>query len=295
MKMRIKKNKKKLVLLILLIVLAVIAVSIYLDNSLLQVTQYTVTSERIPQSFNNFKILQLSDLHSASFGEENRTLLKKIDEQKPDIVVMTGDMVNTKDETFDVFLKFGKEVGKKYETYYIMGNHEQNLDESKREYIFRKLKATGIKILNNEKVGITRGADQINLYGMWFNLKYYKAANNAYTKDIYYDSVAMQKVIGDCDTSKYNVLLTHNPLYFDTYAGWDADLTLAGHIHGGMIRIPFIGGLLSPEHEFFPQYSGGKYHMGNKVLIVNRGLGNGDFGIRILDRPEISVITLQSK
>jgi predicted MPP superfamily phosphohydrolase len=294
-KMRTKSSKKKIFLLLMLIILTAVAVSIYLDNSLLQVIQYTVMSDRIPQSFNNFKILQLSDLHSTSFGKGNFELLDKIEKQKPDIVVMTGDMVNTKDETFDVFLKFAEDIGNKYETYYVVGNHEQNLDERKQNYIFSKLKDTGIKVLNNQKAEVRRGTDQINLYGMWFNLKYYKGMNNPYTKDIYFDSAAMQKVMGDCDTSKYSILLTHNPLYFDTYAGWGADLTLSGHIHGGMIRIPFKGGLLSPERELFPKYSAGKYCMEDKILIVNRGLGNGDFGIRIFNRPEISVITLLSK
>lgn len=98
--------------------------------------------------------------------------------------------------------------------------------------------------------------------------------------------------MGVYDSAQYGVLLAHNPLCFDSYAKWGADLTLCGHVHGGMIRLPFAGGLLSPEREFFPKYSAGIYEHSGKKMIVSRGLGSGTFGIRILNRPEIVVITL---
>ncbi|WDC83435.1 hypothetical protein PL321_11895 [Caloramator sp. mosi_1] len=100
--------------------------------------------------------------------------------------------------------------------------------------------------------------------------------------------------MGKIDDRTYNILLTHNPLYFKTYSSWGADLTLCGHIHGGIIRIPFIGGFLSPERVFFPKYNAGKYEINNNILIVNRGLGNGDFGLRFNNRPEVTVITLSN-
>jgi len=95
---------------------------------------------------------------------------------------------------------------------------------------------------------------------------------NEYTKDVFFGTKQIQSILGDLDTDSYNILLTHNPLYADTYSNWGADLTLSGHIHGGMIRIPFVGGLLSPEREFFPEYDAGKYQVNGKILIVNRGL-----------------------
>ena len=290
--MKNKRKKHKATLLVLVIILAFMAGLIYRDNTLLTVSHYTVKSERLPQAFNAFRILQLSDLHSASFGEDNTNLLAEMEAQNPHIVVLTGDMVNTGDEDFDVFLTFANALGRLYDTYYIVGNHEQNLEEDKQQGLLKEITDMGITVLDNEKLELDRNGDKIDLYGMWFNLRYYKDSGNPHTKDISFDADTMEKIMGSKNSTRFSLLLTHNPLYFNTYAQWGADLTLAGHIHGGMIRIPFVGGLLSPEREFFSKYSEGQYFIDTKSMIVNRGLGNGDFGIRLFNRPEISVITL---
>lgn len=102
----------------------------------------------------------------------------------------------------------------------------------------------------------------------------------------------ISQILGEADKENYRILLTHNPLYAETYARWGADLTLAGHVHGGMIRLPRVGGVLSPERTLFPKYAGGQYDVLGSTLIANRGLGNGNYGIRLFNQPEISVITL---
>lgn len=270
----------------------IVSAMIFFNNNFLMVTHYTVTSDKIPDSFRNFKILQLSDLHSRDFGNNNGKLVEKTNTENPDIVVMTGDMVNSTDTDFEEFLNFAWQISKNYDTYYVAGNHEQILIDGDRKTLTDKLNEMGIKVLDNEKAVIKKGADSINLYGLWFNLRYYKDSKNEYTKDVFFGEEQIQSILGNVDADSYNILLTHNPLYADTYSRWGADLTLAGHIHGGMIRIPFVGGLLSPEREFFPEYDAGEYWVNGKVLIVNRGLGNGNFGIRLFNRPEISVITL---
>ena len=201
-------------------------------------------------------------MHSKNFGNRNNKLIKKINSENPDIVVMTGDMVNTKDTDFEVFINLAEQISKRYDTYYIVGNHEQNLNDDRRKILIDKLNEIGIRVLDNEKVTITRGTESINLYGLWFALRYYKDLNNEYTKDVFFGAKQIQTILGNLDIDSYNILLTHNPLYADTYSNWGADLTLSGHIHGGMIRIPFIGGLLSPERKFFPKYDAGKYKLG---------------------------------
>ncbi len=267
---------------------------IILSNTLIQVSRYKVKSDKIPSVFNGFKIVQVSDLHSKSFGKNNSNLIKKIEKEKPDIVVMTGDMINTKDDNFDVFLDFAGAISRKYDTYYIVGNHEQSLPKDKFSLLINRLEQADTKVLDNNFIKINKGNDSINLYGMWFNLRYYKDNNSNYAKDINFSEETMASILGSFNKNDYNILLTHNPLYFETYSNWGVDLTLTGHIHGGMIRLPFLGGLLSPERKFFPKYDFGKYELNNKVLIVNRGLGNGDFGIRLLNNPDISVITLSN-
>ncbi|MCB2342614.1 metallophosphoesterase [Clostridium estertheticum] len=292
--MRLRKSRKKFFIVFLLLV-TIITTMIYFDNNVLQVSHYTVKSNKIQTSFNDFKILQLSDLHSKDFGNHNYKLIEKINSENPDIVVMTGDMINTSDTDFEVFINLAEQVSKNHVTYYIVGNHEENLTDDKLKSLTNKLGRIGISVLDNKKVTITKGKDSINLYGLWFNLRYYKDANYYNEKELFFGVGQNKTLLGNLDSNLYNILLTHNPLYFDTYSSWGADLTLAGHIHGGMIRIPFVGGLFSPERRLFPKYDAGKYQINGKELIVNRGLGDGNLLIRIFNRPEISVITLKHK
>jgi Predicted phosphohydrolases len=291
--MKIKKKKSTIPLIIFLSFLIVLG-AIYFGGSILQVSRYEIVSSKIPESFRDFKILQLSDLHSKSFGKDNYGLLKRIDREKPDIIAMTGDMINTKDTDFKVFMDLAKELSEKYQIYYVVGNHEENLSGNKLKSLSEELSSIGIRVLDNERVTITKGNDSINIYGLWFNLRYYKDAGSEYAKDVFFGQSQIDSILGSLDNNSYNILLTHNPVYFDTYSSWGADLTLSGHMHGGMIRIPFAGGLLSPEKEFFPKYNSGKYQINKSVLIVNRGLGNGDFGIRLFNPPDVSVITLSN-
>ncbi len=246
MKFRIKNT---LIVMFLLVIIA--TVRIYFDNNSLEVSQYIVKSNKIPTAFKGFKIILLSDLHSKSFGNSNDELIKKITSENPDIVVMTGDMVNSIDTDFEVFINFAKRISNTYNTYYVVGNHEQRLSDDKRKALIDNLNEIGVIVLDNERVTITRGTDSINLYGLWFNPRYYKGLNNEYTKDVFFGAEQIRTILGNLDNDSYNILLTHNPLYADAYSDWGADLTLSGHIHGGMIRIPFLGGLLSPERRFF--------------------------------------------
>ncbi len=244
-----KGKKKRIGLTIFLVSVIVLCISIVASNTLIVVTEYTVASTKLPASFSGFRIVQVSDLHSKKFGSY---LIRQIQQQRPDIVVMTGDMVNSYDSDFQTFLTFAEQVSAQYETYYIVGNHEQILKESKREELLHRLTAMGITVLDNTSVELSRGGDVIDLYGMWFNLRYYKDVTAEYTQDIMFTEKTMLQILGPANTSHFTLLLTHNPLYFSAYAAWGADLTLAGHIHGRMIRIPFVGGLFSPEKDIFP-------------------------------------------
>jgi len=129
--------------------------------------------------------------------------------------------VNAKDNDFEVFINLAEQISKSFDVYYIVGNHEQDLNEDKRKILMDKLSEIGIRVLDNEKVTISRGAESINLYGLWFNLRYYKDLKNEYTKDVFFGTKQIQSILGDLDTDSYNILLTHNPLYADTYSNWE--------------------------------------------------------------------------
>lgn len=287
--------KKKIIIMIIIGIICIPFLSIVIDHYMFTVSHYTVQNNKIPKTFEGYKILQLSDLHSKNFGSENTLILQKIQNEKPDIVVMTGDMINQSDVDFTVFLKLATKIAQIYPSYYIVGNHEQNMKAEKRDALLASLKESNVTILDNEKVTLQKGDESIDLYGLWYHLRYYKNANNEYTKDIELNADYIQNLIGESQADRYQILLTHNPLYFNAYTEWGANLVLSGHIHGGIARIPFIGGILSPEITFFPEYDAGIFEQKNTTMIVNRGLGYGAIPIRIFNMPEISVITLKSE
>lgn len=287
-------KRKKRWYLILLVVILFFIIELIMSKEVITVTKNIIESDQIPHSFDGFKILQISDLHSKEFGKDNRRLIKSIDELEPDLIAITGDMINRKETDYSVFYELVANLVDKYPIYYIVGNHEQNLDEEVLEEMLDYIEGLGVQVLDNEKVTIEKDGEAINLYGLWFHLRYYRDLSNEYTEDYYFGTKQIKKILGRAEEEDFNILLAHNPVYFDTYSTWGADLTLSGHMHGGMVRIPFVGGLFSPEQEFFPEYDGGIYEDGYNTMIVSRGLGSGKAGFRFFNKPELVLITLKS-
>lgn len=277
---------------VICILIVLCLIEIYVDNEMPKVTSFNIESNKIPIEFDGYKLLQLSDLHSKSFGDNNERLIKLIDNEKPNIIVMTGDMVTANETDFTVFYNLIRDLKEKYVLCYIYGNHEGELENKNRKKLTDFLLENGVVILNNDITKLESGDAEINLYGLYYPQKYYSyKASKKYNISTKY----IKEKIGTLDKKKYNILLTHNPLFFDAYVDWGADLTLSGHVHGGLIRLPFIGGLLSPERKFFPKYSAGLYENGDSKLIVSRGLSRGTKGFRFFNRPDVVSITLKSK
>lgn len=277
---------------ILLVLTALVLLGLWDSNCRLEIGRYTLYQQELPAAFDGFEMVLISDLHSQEWGQGNSRLLKKLEKLSPDILLMAGDMVNSEDASFEGFLSLAEELGGRYPCYYIRGNHEQALEEPVLAGLLQRLEQAGIAVLDNQSIVLERRGAQINLYGLWFHLAYYKDAGDPLTRDIHFGPAAIEKVLGEAREG-YTILLTHNPVYFPTYAEWGADLTLAGHIHGGIIRLPGLGGLLSPQRELFPPYSAGLYYQGEQALLVTRGLGNGHFGLRFNNPPEIAHLTLR--
>lgn len=280
------KNKKRILINIGAILLIVFMIRLYIDNNVIEITEILVEDSEIPSAFEGTKILQISDLHNKSYGEDNIILRQKIDEIHPDYIFLTGDMVSSRDTDFTPFYHLVSELGKNYECYYIYGNHELDLKNEDRKEITETLQKYHVNVLDNTEVTLSKEGEEINLYGMWYNPKYYIHEE--------FQLENMLKIMGEAKDG-YVILLTHNPDDFAIYAEWGADLTFSGHVHGGMIRLPFIGGLISPNRTLFPVYDAGLYTLSNAQLIVSRGMSRGQTGIRFLNQPELIVVTLKTK
>lgn len=282
----IKKKKKILVLAIFIVIVVTFFILNYISCTTIDISNYEIKSSKIPKEFDNYKIVQLSDLHSKYYGENGKELVEKVNGVKPDLIVMTGDMVSSFDTDYTNFLNLSKKLANDYPTYYILGNHEEDLSKENIDKIVERLEEYNVRVLKNESDTINIGDCKINIYGLSKQLKT--------KKGIIQNKEILDNLLKNINEEEFNVLLAHNPLLFEDYAKYKVDLTFSGHVHGGIIRLPMIGGVLSPNVSFFPKYSKGKYTIDNCNLIVSAGIGIGRWPIRILNNLDIPVVTLKS-
>ena len=274
------KNRKSVKIIFIFVIAVMAVIYLYWVNTKIGVTNITVTSENIPDEFNGFKIVHISDLHNAEFGDGQKDLIGKIEAQDADIVVITGDMIDSRRTDVDKAVELITGLGNKIPVYYVTGNHESRV----REYneLESKLIENGVTVLKNESIKIEKDGSFINIIGVddpSFGMS---------AKDIF-DTVSELKTDG------YDVLLSHRPELFETYCESGAELVLCGHAHGGQVRIPFAGGLVAPNQGLFPEYTAGSYKSGSTEMIVSRGLGNSIIPLRVNNPPELVVITLSGE
>ncbi|WP_313128910.1 metallophosphoesterase [Anaerocolumna sp.] len=267
----------------------------YLENFNLQVTNYAISSKGIPNAFDDVSFVVLADLHNNSFGRDNERLINKINKANPNFIVIAGDLIVGKEQgDFSVALSLMEKLTKQYPVYYGFGNHEQRVmedgthhDESFNSYI-RKLKDMGVRVINNETCTIYRKESKINITSVEIGKEYFQKFKKTKMETEY-----LQKLVGIPDNKCYNILIAHNPIYFKTYINWGADLVLSGHLHGGIVRLPWLGGVISPQYELFPKYDAGEFHENGQTMLVSRGLGTHTIKLRAFNRPELMVVTLK--
>ncbi len=276
--MKPNKKRKQTIIITFIILIAASIAWIAWGNTALTVTEITVESEAIPESFDGFRIAQISDLHNAEFGNNNTKLIKLLESTRPDIIVITGDIVDANKTDIDVAVSFARQAALIAPIYYVNGNHEANI--SKYSTLRDKLAEAGVTVLENDSVMLERNGEFIKLAG----------ANDYFFEGDFENTIHQ---LADDDT--YTVLLAHRPEYFDLYVESGAELVFSGHAHGGQFRIPFIGGVIAPGQGLFPKYDSGMYTEGSTAMIVSRGLGNSIIPFRINNRPEIVVAELKSK
>lgn len=255
-------------------------------NTALMASSITISGNRIPDSFSGFRIAQVSDLHNAEFGENNTELLQMLSANAPDIIVITGDLVDAGHTDIDVTLNFVNEAVQIAPVYYVTGNHEAALpqyDEFKAA-----LERIGTIVLEDRAIQLQCGGEKITIIGLSdpdFTMK----------GDIFGEASAMFRTklesLTDSEGS-YKILLSHRPELFETYVSCGVDLVFSGHAHGGQFRLPFIGGLIAPDQGLFPRYDAGLYTEGSTNMVVSRGLGNSIIPFRFNNRPEVVFVEL---
>lgn len=279
------KKNYKIVFIIILSVIAALLVIFTLwmiwGNVAVTVSDYRVESDEIPEAFDGFRICQVSDLHNDELGEDSARLIDAIKTTAPDIIVLTGDLVDSRRTNIDVAVSFAKQAVRIAPTYYVNGNHEAAIPED-YAVLKEKLVSVGVVVLENESVTINRGGESINLIGI----------NDQSFGDIHSNDTLCE-LRGD--EGDFSILLAHRPTDFAQYATCDFDLVFSGHLHGGQFRLPFLGGLYAPSYGLFPEYDGGKYEREDSVLIVSRGVGNSRFPIRFNNPREIVIVELEVK
>lgn len=280
-------KRRKYILCIITIVFAVMTAWIIWDNSVLEVNTVTVSSAKLPDAFSGFRIAQVSDLHNTQIGSDNSKLLSMLRETEPDMIAITGDLIDSRNTDLAVALAFAAEAVKIAPCYYVTGNHESRIPEY--ESLKEGLSELGVTVLEDEAIELVLQQQAITLIGVddpSFQTDYLFGDAEGVMDE------TLQAFRGYSDT--FTLLLSHRPELFQVYCQNEIDLVLSGHAHGGQFRLPLIGGLYAPNQGLFPQYYEGLYTQNSTQMIVSRGIGNSLFPFRFNNRPEIILIELQS-
>lgn len=285
--MKTQKTKKRFVLLCALTVLLALIIWTAWGNTALMVNSFTVFSDRIPAGFSGYRIAQVSDLHNAEFGTGNTKLLQAISESTPNIIVITGDLIDMNHTNMDTALDFAKNAAQIAPVYYVNGNHEAAL--SQYDELKEWLKSVGVIVLEDEAIQLEHNDSSVTLIGL-------SDPNFSIRNDVFDETPAMvSTILNDLmgNENGYTILLSHRPELFETYVSCGIDLVLSGHAHGGQFRLPLIGGLVAPDQGFFPKYDAGLYTDNDTNMVVSRGIGNSIIPVRFNNRPEVVLIELK--
>ena len=284
--MAAKKKKRLIILGIIAAFLIGLIFWIAWSNTALQLNAYTILSDKLPEAFDGYRIAHISDLHNAEMGNDNEKLLAVLKESDPDIIAITGDLIDSRNTDIEIAIRFMEEAVKLAPCYYVTGNHEARISE------YNELKSglteLGVNILENERISLEKNGETIVFIGV---------DDPSFESDALFNEdgsvirTHLQSLTKESD--KFTLLLSHRPELFDVYVENHLDLVLSGHAHGGQFRLPFIGGIAAPNQGLFPKYDAGMYYENNTTMIVSRGIGNSIIPFRINNPPEVILIELK--
>jgi len=280
-------SKRNLIIgLVLLVLVAILVVWIIWGNTALMLSEYTIYSSKLPEAFSGFRIVQVSDLHNAQIGNDNSKLLEMIQIAQPDIIVITGDLIDSWKTDLDVAIDFVGSAVQIAPCNYVTGNHEARIAEY--DTLKQNLIELGVTVLDDTARTIQYQGSEISIIGINDPsfYAYYLIGDEEASIENSLNSIGIEK-------DQFQVLLSHRPEFFSVYEKYGIDLVFSGHAHGGQFRLPFLGGLYAPNQGILPQYDAGLYQAGNTSMVVSRGIGNSLFPFRFNNRPEIIAIELK--
>lgn len=266
----------------LLVVLLLLWGFIWVNNNWIQTTEFTIESDKLPEAFDGKKIVQISDLHNANFGEGQSSLIEKVEAAKPDAIFLTGDLIDSNRYDLDTSLTLVDALVEMSEVYYVLGNHEVAVN--KIDEITEALEQRGVHVLMDESMDWEVEGESVQIAGINDPLIDVQQTEQDFTR-----SALAEAGIDE----GFTLLLAHRPEMFSIYVEEEIDLVFAGHAHGGQIRFPGLGGLFAPGQGWFPTMTKGIFEEQSTRLVLSRGLGNSGFPVRIFNLPEIIVVTLE--
>ncbi len=259
--------------------LVFIVIFLYVNNHWLVVSKHVYESEKVPVSFDGLRIVQISDLHDALFGNNQQKLIAKVKATNPDYIFITGDVIDSNRFNLEQSLQAVRGLVELADVYYVLGNHE--VATNKVSEIYEALSSLGVHVMANESTVLERNGERLAIVGIEDPLM------GRTTEEML--DIATAYIPEDM----LKLLLAHRPEVFSTYVNQEIDLVFSGHAHGGQVRIPGIGGLVAPGQGMFPKFTAGVYEEGKTKMIVSRGLGNSSVPFRIFNRPEIIIMDLK--
>lgn len=254
---------------------------LYANNQLLVVTDYTIESDKLPKAFDDYRIVQISDLHDATFGNNQERLIEKVRATNPDAIFLTGDLIDSRRYDLQKSLDAVEQFVTFADVYYVLGNHEVAVNRV--DEIYEALERLGVHILPNQSLEIERDGERLTIIGIEDPLMGKEPQQ------------MLDEAMDVVDDQSFKILLSHRPEIFETYVENVVDLVFTGHAHGGQVRLPFTDGLFAPGQGWLPNQTSGVHEADDTKMIVSRGLGNSILQQRLFNLPEIVVADLKSQ
>lgn len=264
------------------VLLVVLVWFFWYENETIETEILPVTIASLPEEFQGLRIVVLADLQGREFGKDNGRLIEAVRGARPDLIAICGDLIDTPEE-LEIVLPLAQQLVLLAPTYYVTGNHEWACGAAQQT--MQQLESAGVTVLANAFVTLTRGESRLILAGV-------------HDPNGPYDMMQPEQLLSQIREQAPDVpvvMLSHRNDALEQWAALDVDLVLCGHGHGGVIRLPFVGGLLGTDRELFPEYTAGLYRLSGTQMAVSRGLGNSGVPFRLFNRPHVPVITLEGQ